>query len=449
MPENLIRSREELACFFTGIFKPRPQWRIGCEFEKLGVSPSSGRALRFSGPDGVEEILRRLADRFGWHPHLEAGRVLALEREASHITLEPGCQLELSTAPHDSLHGLAEEFRGHIQELLDVSDPERTAWLGLGIQPVSSWEETELLPKARYAIMTRQLPKCGPLALSMMRETAATQVNLDYESEADALQKFRLAMALSPLLTALFANSAVSQGKANGFLSRRAHIWQHTDPHRCGFVEKLFDAGAGFGDYVDFALAVPMLFIVRDGTWIDFEEAVTFGQYLESGFRGFQATQEDWALHLSTLFTETRFKPFLEIRGADCPPPDLALAFPALVKGIFYDPEASREVWNLVGPWSIETRRELLREVSVRGPAAEVQGTPVAEILREIVRISGQGLRRQAKLDLRGRDESLFLEPLQEKMEAGWQCPAREVLDAWSGPWSQDVRRLIEFGRFW
>lgn len=448
MPEDRIRSREELVSFFTGSFKPRQDWRIGCEFEKLGVCPSTGRALPFSGPDGVEEVLRRLADRFGWQPHLEGGRILALERGSSHITLEPGCQLELSSAPHESLHGLAEEFQGHIRELLAVSDPERVAWLGLGIQPISSWEETELLPKARYAIMTRQLPKCGPLALSMMRETAATQVNLDYESEADALDKFRLAMALSPLLTALFANSAVSQGKANGFLSRRAYIWQHTDPHRCGFVEKLFNSDADFDDYIEYALAVPMLFIVRDGAWIDFEEAVTFGQFLERGFRGYRATRRDWALHLSTLFTETRFKPFLEIRGADCPPPDLALAFPALVKGIFYDPEASREVWNVVGGWDVKELTELLREVSVRGPAAVMRGVPLTKPIREIVRISAQGLRRQAKLDAWGQDESVFLEPLQEKMDAGWQCPAREVLDAWRGPWRQDVQKLIEFGRF-
>lgn len=448
MSEDRIQSREDLASFFTESFKPRQEWKIGCEFEKLGVQVSNGRALPFSGPDGVEEILRRLADRFGWQPRLEAGRILALERASSHLTLEPGCQLELSTAPHDSLHGLAGEFRDHIQELLAVSDLERTAWLGLGIQPVSSWEETELLPKARYAIMTRQLPKCGSLALSMMRETAATQVNLDYESEADALEKFRLAMALSPLLTALFANSAVSQGKANGFLSRRAHIWQHTDPHRCGFIDKLFDSSAGFADYVEYALAVPMLFIVRNGVWIDFEEAVTFGQFLETGFRGFRATREDWALHLSTVFTETRFKPFLEIRGADCPPPDLAIAFPALVKGIFYDPEASREVWSMVGGWSIHELTELQREVSVRGPAATVRGVPLSQAIREIVRVSAQGLRRQAKLNARGRDESVFLEPLQEKLDAGWQCPAQEVLEAWRGPWRQDIQKLIEFSRF-
>jgi glutamate--cysteine ligase len=213
-------------------------------------------------------------------------------------------------------------------------------------------------------------------------------------------------------------------------------------------VEKLFREDAGFSDYIEYALAVPMLFIVREGTWIDFEEAVTFGQFFESGFRGFRPTREDWILHLSTLFTETRFKPFLEIRGADCPPPDLALSFPALVKGIFYDSEASREAWNLVRAWGAETLKELLREVSVRGPSAVVHGVPLAEPIREIVRISAQGLKRQAKLDVHGRDESLFLEPLQEKMEAGWQCPAQEVLEAWSGSWGQQVQRLIEFGRF-
>jgi glutamate--cysteine ligase len=84
------------------------------------------------------------------------------------------------------------------------------------------------------------------------------------EDEQDAMEKYRLSMALSPLLTALFANSCVSGGRANGFLSRRAYIWQHTDPARCGFIEELYDSQAGFSEYVEYALNVPMWFVVRD-----------------------------------------------------------------------------------------------------------------------------------------------------------------------------------------
>jgi len=448
MSEGFVGSIEELSSFFTSAFKPRDQWKIGCEFEKLGVDPSSGRAASYSGPHGVERILSDLSERFGWTPHGEASRVLALDRDSSHITLEPGSQLELSSAPHETLHDLAAEFSTHIEELRAVSASHPIAWLGLGIQPVSAWEEIELLPKVRYDIMTRDLPRCGPLSLAMMRETASTQVNLDYEDEADAIQKFRLAMALSPLLTALFANSAISRGRSNGFVSRRAHIWQYTDPHRCGFIENLYRADAGFADYIEYALDVPMLFIVREDRWIDIGEAMTFRQFLESGFREYRASREDWALHLSTIFTETRFKPYLEIRGADCPPPELAMTFPALVKGIFYDPEARQAAWEIVRPWSLDERQALHLSVSLQGPRAEVRGRPIRSLIQEIARIAAQGLRSQARRNEKGEDERIFLEPLQDRLDRGWECPAREVLDQWEGPWDRDVKKLIAFSRF-
>jgi glutamate--cysteine ligase len=396
----------------------------------------------------VERILSGLSERFGWMSHGESSRVLGLDRGSSHITLEPGAQLELSSAPHETLHELAAEFAGHIEELRAVSASLPIAWLGLGIQPVSAWEDIELLPKARYDIMTRHLPSYGALSLAMMRETASTQVNLDYEDESDAIQKFSLAMALSPLLTALFANSAISRGRSNGFVSRRAHIWQYTDPHRCGFIEQLYRADAGFADYIDYALDVPMLFIVRQDRWVDVGTAITFRRFLESGFREYRATRQDWILHLSTIFTETRFKPFLEIRGADCPPPDLAMTFPAIVKGILYDSDARHAAWEIVRPWSFEEREELRRSVSLQGPRAEMRGRPVRNLIREIVRIAAQGLKRQGRKNRDGQDESVFLLPLQERLDQGWECPAREVLEQWEGPWERDVKKLIAFSRF-
>ncbi|MEW6443007.1 MAG: glutamate-cysteine ligase family protein [bacterium] len=446
--EALMGSGEELARFFMDACKPREQWRIGCEFEKLGIDLASGRAVPFSGPRGVERILADLAERFGWEPKREGSRLLSLERDSSKITLEPGSQLELSSAPRETVHELAAELRGHIEELIAVSERPGIAWLGLGIQPLSSWEEIELLPKARYDIMNRHLARCGSLSRSMMRETASTQVNLDYENEADAVEKFRLAMALTPLLTALFANSAISRGASNGFLSRRAHIWQDTDPHRSGFIERLFHADAAFGDYVAYALDVPMLFIVREDRWVDVGEAVTFRQFLESGFGNERATRADWILHLSTIFTEARLEPYVELRSADCPPPFLAMAFPALAKGIFYDDEARRAAWEMVQPWSAAERQRLYRDVTVHGPRAEIRGSRLQRHIRDLVSIAAQGLRRQARLDAAGRDESVYLAPLEDLLDRGWECPARQLLDDWAGPWKGDVRKLIESSRF-
>ncbi len=448
MPVLPVDSYEDLERFFLNALKPPEQWRVGMEFEKFGVHPDTARAIPFSGPDGVESFLKRLGERFHWSPLHEGDRVIGLEREDSRITLEPGAQLELSGAPHATLHELAREIATHLAELREVTDPGKIAWLGSGSQPVSPWHEIELLPKQRYHIMNRYLPLQGELGTTMMRTTAALQLNLDYESEADAMEKFRLAMALSPLITALYANSAISGGRPNGFLSRRAYIWQQTDPKRCGFIEKLYQQDARFRDYVDYALDIPMIFLVRDGRWVDVDGAVTFRQYLDSGFQGQRARWEDWELHLSGIFTEARFKPYVEVRGADCTPPGLVMTFPALVKGILYDPEARRRTWELVGAWGTIERQALYVTISRKGPQATVRGVRLLDRLREIVRISREGLARQGACDARGQDETVYLEPLLERLELGWDCPAREVLSLWNGAWNGDVRRLVEYSRF-
>lgn len=448
MTDHPISSREELMRFFLDAFKPPDQWKMGIEFEKLGVNPATGRAVPYSGPNGVEELLSRLAGRFGWTPHSSHGRLLELERGASRITLEPGAQLELSGAPHATLHEVAQEVQGHLEELRAVSDPDEQAWIGFGNQPVSSWQDIELLPKKRYDIMTRYLPSRGELSLAMMRETAATQLNLDYEDEQDAMEKFRLSMALSPLFTALFANSCISGGRPNGFLTRRAYIWQRTDPARCGFIERLYERDAGFSDYVSYALDVPMLFVQRDGRWVEIAGAVTFRQYMDTGYQGCRPLWDDWLLHLSTIFTESRFKPYLEVRGADCPPPGLEMAFPALVKGILYDKKARQEAWEIVKPWSRVARWALYLTISRRGPEARIHGGSARERILELLRTSRDGLKRQNQRNAAGRDESIYLEPLEARLQEGWICPAREVLRLWRGPWRGDVARLITHCRF-
>ena len=448
MQENGITSLDDLGQFFTSAFKPPDQWRMGMEFEKIGVHPETGRALPFSGPNGVEEILKKLSRRFGWVPLCDGDRTLGLERGESRITLEPGAQLELSAEPCRTLHDLAELVNVHLEELREVTDPSQVAWLGLGSQPLSSWDEIELLPKKRYAIMDRYLPRQGTLGRDMMRTTAALQLNLDYEDEKDAMEKYRLTMAISPLLTAVFANSCISGGKPNGFLSRRAYIWQHTDTARCGFVEKLYHPEARLRDYVDYALDVPMLFLARGETWVETDGTITFRQFLDSGFQGHTACWDDWVLHLSSIFTEARFKPFLEARGADCVPPGLTLTFPALLKGILYDRQARKEACNVVRSWRRIERQALNVSISRKGPAATIQGQPLMERIREIVRISREGLVRCKEVNARGQDESVFLDPLQERLEEGWDCPSREVLALWHGDWRGNLGRLLGHCRF-
>lgn len=443
-----IESRSELTRFFAEAFHPPSEWRVGLEFEKLGVDPRTGRALPFSGPGGVESLLVRLAERHGWTPVVDHGRVLGLARGESRITLEPGAQLELSDAPRATLHEIHRHMEEHIREITSVADPQEAAWLGLGCHPVSEWPDIEMIPKRRYDIMHAYMPERGSHGRAMMRETAAMQLNLDYRDEQDAMEKYRVSMAVSPLFTALFANSCISRGQPNGLLTRRAYIWQHTDPERCGFIERLYHEDAGFEDYVDYALDVPMYCLVRGELWIDLGGRITFRELLERGYEGYRAEWDDWLLHLSTIFTEARFKPYLEVRGADCPPPDMVMVFPALMKGILYDRQARQEAWEIVRPWSTLLRQVLFLKISREGPRARIQGVPIRDRIVEIVRVCREGLQRQAQKNEDGRDESLYLEPLEERMERGWECPAREVLDLWRGPWRHRVDKLIAFARF-
>src|SRR5579884_1576745 len=237
---DLLESKEQLVRYFETGAKPRSEWRVGSEYEKIAVSAHDGRALPFSGPSGVEEIMRRLVERYAYEPEEEHGRILALRGERATITVEPGGQIELSGEQCETIHCANREFNRHIEELLNVADELGVVLLGLGMQPISRIDEIELLPKTRYRIMYPYMARKGRLGQRMMKQTAGVQSNLDYRDEADAMRKLRLSMGLVPLLYAIFANSPLCDGSLNGYQSYRGHIWQDTDPDRCGMLEFVF-----------------------------------------------------------------------------------------------------------------------------------------------------------------------------------------------------------------
>src|SRR6202158_4849521 len=356
-----LESRKDLIRYFEDGAKPPEKWRIGTEYEKVAVSATDGRALPFSGPRGVEEILRRLTDRYGYEPDDEHGRIISLKGERAPITIEPGGQIELSGEQCETIHCAHHEFTQHIEQLIEVGHQIGAKVLGLGIQPVSRIDEIELLPKERYHIMYPYMARKGRLGQRMMKQTAGVQANLDYGDEADAIRKLRVSMGIVPLLYATFANSPISDGALNGFHSFRGHIWSDTDPDRCGVPALVFRADAGFEDYTEYALDVPMYFLIRDHRYINLPPppGITFRQYMERGWNGQRATIEDWAKHLTTLFTEVRLKKYVEVRPADSQPPGLMLALPALLKGILYDDDCISAAWDLVKRWSYGERLEL------------------------------------------------------------------------------------------
>lgn len=438
-----IEKIDQLVEHFERGAKPRSEFRIGTEYEKVAVDRATGAAIPFSGERGVEAILRRLADRYGWEPQEEDGRIIALSRPPGEITLEPGGQVELSGRPCATLHEADEELREHVREVVSIAEELDVAFLGLGIQPFSTVDEIEQVPKKRYAIMAPYMPKVGTLGLRMMKQTATVQTNLDYESEADAMQKMRVATGLGPILNALFANSPITDGKPNGYLSYRGHIWTDTDNARSGILPFVFEPRAGFVDYVEWALDVPMYFVKRGKDYVDLT-GIPFRRFWKEGANGLRATVGDFALHLSTLFPEVRLKTYIELRMVDSQPPESMLGLSAIAKGVLYEPDCMQAAWDLVKGWSFEERVRLNHEVHRTAMATPVRRYRVQDLARELIDIAEEGLRRQDCRNARGENETIYLELAREYARSG-KSPAERVLERWSRGWRRDADDLVAF----
>ncbi len=385
-------------------------------------------------------MLRTLAERFAWEPKEENGRTVALVRGGASITLEPGAQLELSGEQCRTLHCTHDELTTHVRELVSVGGELGLAFLGLGMQPISRPEEIEIVPKQRYAIMAPYMERVGTLGVRMMKQTATVQANIDYADERDAMRKLRVGMGLAPILNAMFANSSLSEGDLNGYMSFRGHIWTDTDAARCGLLPLAFREGASFADYVAWALDVPLYFILRGGTYRTTVTGMPFRRFLAEGAGGERATLDDWNLHLTTLFPEVRLKGYLELRSADSQPPERTLALPALVKGVFYETDCLDAAHDLVKRWTFDETNTLWRQVHREALLARFRGVDVLDLARELYTIAEEGLRRQHALDAGGRDERIYLERMGEQLAMG-RSPARVIAEQWRADWD-DQRRL-------
>jgi glutamate--cysteine ligase len=443
---SIIEKKEELEAFFHNAGKPRERWRIGTEYEKVGIDRNTAKAIPYFGRRGVEFILRELIERYGWEPEEQDGHIIALERGDAQITLEPGGQIELSGEPCETIHCTYAEFTQHIRELLEVAEPLDIVFLGLGMQPVSRLEEIEWVPKKRYRIMAPYMLKVGTLGQRMMKQTATVQANIDYSDEKDAMAKFRTGMGLTPIIVAIFANSPICEGQLNGYRSFREHIWTDTDRSRAGLLKFAFLPEVSFDHYVQYALDVPMYFIIREGDYIDMT-GVTFRQFLEQGRHGQRATLEDWNDHLTTLFPETRIKRYLEVRCADSQPPELMLAFPALIKGLFYDSDCLQAAWDLVKTWSWDERMQAYLDSHRDALAARIRRYALLDLAKELFQIAWEGLRRQKAVNSQGDDETIYLDPLKTLLSQG-KCPADLLVEKWEGELQRDIKKLIAYSAY-
>ena len=441
----LIEGRDDLLSVFSGGEKPLERWRIGTEHEKFVYHLADQRAPAWDEPGGIRDLLLGLTE-FGWRPVEEGGKIIALSGDDGTISLEPAGQFELSGAPLENLHETCAEAARHLKQCKAVGDRLGLGFLGLGMWPDKTRAELPIMPKGRYKIMLSHMPRVGSLGLDMMLRTCTIQVNLDYATESDMVRKFRVGLALQPVATALFANSALTEGKPNGYKSFRSHIWEDTDPHRTGMLPFVFDEGFGYERYCDYALDVPMYFVFRDGRYIDCA-GESFRAFLDGKLPqlpGERPRVSDWVDHLSTAFPEVRLKSFLEMRGADGGRWGKICALPAFWVGLLYDQGALDAAWDLVKHWTIEQREQLRRDVPRLALEAPVpDGGTVRDLAAKVLDIAAAGLTARARLNAAGDNEGGFLDPLREIVASGI-TPADRMLDRYRGDWSGDVRHVYE-----
>ncbi len=440
-----IEHHDQLAGYLEAGCKPKEDWRIGTEHEKFGYCKDTLKPLPFEGARSIVAVLEGLRDRHGWSEVRESGHLIGLEKDGANVSLEPGGALELSGAPLETIHETCDEVNTHLREVKDIADEIGVGFIGLGAAPVWTHEQMPLMPKGRYKLMDAYMGKVGTMGRTMMRRTCTVQVNIDFGSEADMVQKLRVALALQPVATALFANSPFFEGKVNGHKSWRSRVWRDLDDARTGMLPFVFEEGFGFERYAQYALDVPMYFVYRDGKYID-ALGMSFRDFLEGklpALPGETPTLSDWADHLTTAFPEARIKKFMEMRGADGGPWRRLCALPALWVGLTYDQGALDAAWDLVKGWDAETREGLRVAASEQALQAKVGKIAMHDLAREVVAISEAGLKARARPGAGGMvpDETHFLNALKDSLDTG-KVPADELLEHYYGDWNQDLSRI-------
>ena len=440
-----VTEKSQLVAYAAGGSKPRSEWRIGTEHEKFVVSRDGHQPVPYEGPSGIKAMLDGFTARFGWQPIREGDNVIALVKDGASITLEPGGQLELSGAPLETLHQTCDEVHTHLAQSKIIGDAIGVRLFGLGFHPTARRDDIHWMPKGRYKIMRAYMPKRDSLGLDMMLRTCTVQVNLDFDSEATMVRMFRVSLALQPVAIALFANSPFTEGKPNGFVTYRSHVWTKTDPDRTGFLPFVFEPSMGFERYVDYVLDIPMYFVYRDGRYID-AAGQSFRDFMRGrlpALPGEVPRLGDWVDHLTTAFPEVRLKRFLEMRGADGGPWGRLCALPALWTGLLYDPVALDAAWEICRDWSTEERLAIAAAVPTLGLKTPFRSGTLQDVARDVVAIATAGLKARKRLSRHGRDESGFLDPLAEIAASG-RTPAEELLDAYRGEWGGRIEPVFD-----
>ena len=442
-----IEKYNQLIEYLASGCKPKSDWRIGTEHEKFGYCKETLSPIPYNGNRSVLAILKGLEREYGWKPIKENNSIIGLSKNGANVSLEPGGALELSGAQLQTVFQTCDEVNEHLLEVKSIADKLNIGFIGLGAAPHWKHDEMPIMPKGRYKLMSEYMDKVGTMGKSMMFRTCTVQVNLDFSSESDMVQKMRVALALQPIATALFSNSPFFDGNLTGHKSWRSRIWRSLDPQRTGLLPFVFNEGFGFEAWAEYALDVPMYFVYRDGNYIN-ALGQSFRDFMKGelpALPGELPTLSDWADHLTTIFPEARLKKFIEMRGADAGQWHRLCALPAFWVGICYDQGSLDAAWDMVKSWDENYRENLRVAAAEDGLNASVGSIRLIDLAKETILISENGLKNRAQASSNGlySDESLFLDSLKENIEKR-KSSADELLEKYHGSWNRDLTKIFE-----
>ncbi|MFQ5506274.1 MAG: glutamate-cysteine ligase family protein [Planctomycetota bacterium] len=445
LPSGLDELHSELARYFLETAHPdRPQL-LGLEFECLRVARQGLAAAPSTGSRGPDELVLALGRELGdIEERVDGGVLSAVHVGPTNLSLEPGGQIEVSLPPVRTPLQAQEalgSFIGRLEARL-AGSPFRALYLGH--QPCTMPEEIALRAKPRYRIMDRRLRQSGDLGIHMMRATAGMQVTLDYRDAEDCATLMRAALLMAPFVTALFANSPLVGGVDSGCLSFRGRVWWRTDPSRCGAPAALVGPNPSLRDYVDFALAAELWFVERGGELVEVPGRRSFREVWGEGDP--VLTLADFHLHSTTLFPEVRLRGGVEVRTADCVPPQYAASFLALNAACLYDREARETVAELHPYRSAEALAELHDVASREGLEGSLRdGFRIGDACERMLAAAGAGLERLLAAGAYPGECRELLDPLKD-LCARRTSFAAESLDRISGrsracgPGTRDAR---------
>ncbi|MDP2586527.1 MAG: glutamate-cysteine ligase family protein [Candidatus Komeilibacteria bacterium] len=430
--------------YYTSGKKPE-DFLIGMEVEKIGVYRKTGETVPYFGDKGFLKILEKLNHELGWNIDDKSNdAIFAMSRNGTHLTLESDGRIELSGKTHKNIHDLAREFRLHQNEINEISSIFGVTWLGIGFHPFSSNKDLEMIPKTRIRISTDYLKHKGKQGESWSQRTASVQAAVDYKDEADAMRKFQLLNRMTPALMAMYANSPLMLGKKSNYLSYRGYCTLNTDNDRFGSFPDFFTKGFNFEKWVEFCLDVPIITILRKGEWLPIK-SLTFRQFMKTGFRGYRAGMEDWLMHISFMYTDVRVKNYLEYRACDSVPPHLVPSLPALLKGLLYNEQSLAAAEELFKDWEFKDIKKLKQEVVKTALQTPFRDKKIVDWAKQVLEIATDGLKKQAVLDVDGRDESIYLQPLKEIIMVRGISPAAYALERWEGEWNGEISKLTDW----